>query len=86
MPVDHSGIGSAYRDVSEKAFVKATAAGLVLIMAHLLGIQPSEITALGLRLEIKSPQCRIWLYRSFVWPLHFKGDDKGRFWASTLSV
>ena len=55
MPVDHSGIGSAYRDESEKAFVKATATGLVLIMAHLLGIQPSEITALGLRLEIKSP-------------------------------
>lgn len=53
--VDVSAIGASYRSEADRAFSKALAFAVILILAHLLEIKPSEMDAFGLRVSFSEP-------------------------------
>lgn len=53
--VDVSAIGAGYRSEADKAFSKALAFAVILILAHLLEIRPSEMDAFGLKVSFSEP-------------------------------
>lgn len=53
--VDIASIGASYRSEADRAFTKALAFAVILIMAHLLEIEPSEMDAFGLKISLRDP-------------------------------
>lgn len=53
--VDIAAIGASYRSEADRAFSKALAFSVILIMAHLLDIKPSEMDAFGLKVSLSDP-------------------------------
>lgn len=53
--VDISAIGASYRSEADRAFSRALAFAVVLILAHLLEIKPSEMDAFGLKISFSDP-------------------------------
>lgn len=52
---DISAIGAIYRNEADRAFAKALAFAVILILAHLLEIKPSEMDAFGLKVSLTEP-------------------------------
>lgn len=52
---DIAAIGVSYRSEADRAFSRALAFAVILIMAHLLEIKPSEMDAFGLKVSFTEP-------------------------------
>jgi len=55
MAVDFTALGATYRVEARKALHRALAIGVVLVLAHLLDIRPSEFDGLGLKFKFQDP-------------------------------
>jgi hypothetical protein len=55
MTEDHTAVGAAYRVEAEKSKHRAIALAVVLVLAHLLDVRPSEIEGLGLKVTLRDP-------------------------------
>jgi len=55
MAIDYSGVGTTYRVEAEAAKGRMLFFAVVLVLAHLLDIRPSEINAVGFLISLKDP-------------------------------
>lgn len=53
--VDFSSLGATYRAEAEKAKHRTFAFAVILVLAHLLDIKPSEVDGMGLKVSFKDP-------------------------------
>jgi len=53
--IDYSAVGATYRSEADRTLTRAIAFAVILVLAHLLEIRPSEVDALGLKISLTDP-------------------------------